>query len=160
MTRPLPARRWGPAACCLALGLLSPSAMAITCSIVDTTPVSFGTYDVFSGTALDSTGDVTVHCTSVGVSDLVEIELSTGAGASYAPRTLARAGGGELNYNLYLNAGRSVVWGDGTGSTSVVGPYTPPDDADDVINIYGRVPAGQDVEGGVYSDTVVVTINY
>lgn len=143
------------------LGCLVPgAAQAITCSVVDTTPVSFGAYDVFSTSPVDTAGDVTLHCTSVGTTDVIVVEMSEGGGASFAPRALAKAGGGELEYNLYQNAGRSIVWGDGSGSTSVLGPYTPPDDADDTLTIYGRVPANQDVESGTYSDTVTVTINY
>ena len=66
-----------------------------------------------------------------------------------------------LGYNVFTSPSMAVVWGDGTGGTSTVAmgpvpgrrPLRP-------VTIYGRIPAGQNVSAGTYSDTLVVTITW
>ncbi len=65
-----------------------------------------------------------------------------------------------LTYNLYRNAGRTNIWGDGTGGTSVYTRANPPNDSNVNLTIYGRIPAQQDVSAGNYSDTVSAVINF
>jgi spore coat protein U domain-containing protein, fimbrial subunit CupE1/2/3/6 len=143
----------------LALVLLASTAEgAANCSI-STVGVAFGSYDVFGATLLTSTGSVTINCVGIGSgTSLVSVRLSTGNGASFQPRQMFR-GTESLNYNLYLNAAGTQIWGDGTGgsilfSTSVSNNQT--------VNttIFGQIPAGQDVSVGSYLDTIVATINF
>ena len=65
-------------------------------------------------------------------------------------------------YNLYTNASNSLVWGNGTGGTSVVGDsYTMT--AGTVIknySVYMRIPRSQSINGGSYSDSIAVTVTY
>jgi spore coat protein U-like protein len=157
-------RRW-TRACCLALLWLggADSALALTCS-VSAIATSFGTYNPFSAVPLDSAGSVTVTCEQLLISILVSysIQLSSGASGGYAPRRLAGPGY-QLDYNLYTNAARSSVWGDGGGGTAVVsdgyllGIVVPVQRS---YTVYGRMPAGQNVAPGSYTDTITVTINY
>jgi spore coat protein U-like protein len=68
------------------------------------------------------------------------------------------SGGSELiDYNLYIDSGRTQIWGDGTGST-----FTMTDKvfkrADWVPSVYGRIPPGQDISIGTYNETLTVTI--
>jgi spore coat protein U-like protein len=137
-------------------------ALLQSCS-VSATAMSFGAYDPTSATPRDSTGTVTVTCTAIllGVSASWDILLSTGSSGSFSPRGLF-SGGSSLRYNLYTNAGRTQVWGDGTAGTAKVSdsqlllvgtnqyPYT----------TYGRIPALQDRAPGTYMDTITVTVNY
>ena len=74
--------------------------------VVNSPGVNFGSYDVFSNLSLDSTGNVSVVC---DVSTPYSISLSPGGG-SYVSRAMA-SGGHSLNYNLYTDATRTVVWG-------------------------------------------------
>jgi spore coat protein U-like protein len=67
------------------------------------------------------------------------------------------AGAAALSYNLYLDAARISVWGDGSGGTSTYGPLQPAEGSTS-IPIYGRAPGGQNASPGNYSDTVVVTL--
>jgi spore coat protein U-like protein len=71
------------------------------------------------------------------------------------------SGSERLYYNLYLDPGRSTVWGDGTGGT---GQYSVSKTKNDWLNlnipVYGRVPPAQDVAPGSYSDLIVVTVNW
>ena len=129
---------------------------APTCTI-SATSVSFGSYDVFASSATDSTGTVTITCN--GAARDVVVSLSTGASGAYNPRTMVR-GGETLSYNLYRDAARTSIWGDGSGGTSTYTNANPPNNAAINITVYGRVPAGQDVSAGNYSDTVSAVINF
>jgi spore coat protein U-like protein len=71
-------------------------------------------------------------------------------------------GGNSMQYNLYTNAARTQVWGDGTGGTAKVS------DSQLVVvgtsqysyTAYGRIPALQNLGPGTYTDTITVTLNY
>jgi len=67
-------------------------------------------------------------------------------------------GSNTLEYNLYTDAGRTTVWGDGTAS-SVTAAGTG-SGAQQSLTVYGRIPASQSVPAGSYSDTVTATINF
>jgi spore coat protein U domain-containing protein, fimbrial subunit CupE1/2/3/6 len=136
--------------------LLAANRCEAVCTI-STTGVSFGSYDVYSATALDSTGSVTYNC---GVGTLViSVDLSKGASASFNPRTL-QSGPQPLNYNLYTNAARTSIWGDATAGTSNYSATLPPLNTNVTVTVYGRVPPLQDAAAGSYADTVVVTVNF
>ena len=125
------------------------------CSI-SATSVSFGSYDVFASTPTDTTGTVSFTCT--GNAD-VTITLSKGGGSTFNPRTLS-GGTDTLNYNLYKDAARTTIWGDGTGSTSSYTQLNVPNSTAQNLTIYARIPAAQDVSAGTYTDSVTVTIDF
>lgn len=127
------------------------------CDLESVVGVSFGGYDAFDASPLDSTGSITYRC-DAGVSALL-IDLSEGQAASYAPRAMA-GDAASLVYNVYLNAARSSVWGDGFSGTDHYGPVTPPAGTSVSVPVYGRVPAGQSVPAGSYGDTLVVTLTF
>ena len=132
-------------------------AEAASCTISVTTVV-FGTYDVFSSIPVDSTGSIVYRCN--GGADLIWITMSRGVNSdSYIPRAMAK-GSEKLEYNLYRDSTRSVVWGNLTGGTSLYYDFDPPNNQNVTVTIYGRIPAGQDVSAGNYSDTVQVEINF
>jgi spore coat protein U-like protein len=118
--------------------------------------VGFGTYNVFSGSPLDSTGSVTYNCISVLTT--ITINLSRGGAPTFTPRHMLRSAE-TLNYNLYLDAARMTIWGDATSGTSHYA-VTPILLSNVTVTIYGRIPARQDVSAGSYTDTVVATINF
>jgi spore coat protein U-like protein len=142
----------------LALSLASAHARAMSCTIVNTSSVRFGAYDVFDIQPLDSTGTVEFRCTQVEAGDMLSIQLSRGQSNSFLPRAMMRRGT-RFEYNLYLDAARTIVWGDGTSGTST---YTvrPPDGQTVSVPIYARIPPRQNVAIGTYSDTIVLTILY
>jgi len=142
-TRPLPA----------AAG----AARAASCSFVTVSGAAFGSYDVFAAGDTDSAANISYVCNG---GPTVLITLSRGNAPGFSPRLLMRAGGGTLDYNLYLDAARSTIWGDGTGVTGQYGPTSPPDGNIVAVPIFARIPAGQDAAIGAYSDTITVTINF
>ena len=131
-------------------------AQAASCTI-SVTSVAFGNYNVFTTTADDSTGTITYRCNAQAAN--ISIALSDGSSTTFSPRTL-RKGSEVLQYNLYRNAARTAVWGDGTGGTSVYTNANPPNNSNVTLTIYGRIPAQQDVSAGAYSDTVSAVINF
>lgn len=147
-----------------AAGLLaSGDARAETCS-VSAGSVAFGIYDPLAAGPLDSTGIIQATCTSASPPRVTyEIRLDTGQAGSFAPRAMA-GGASQLSYNLYIDAARSAVWGDGSGGTSVVTAdynLTPPGSTQtDSYTVYGRVPAAQVVTAGSYLDTITVTLEF
>jgi spore coat protein U-like protein len=87
----------------------------------------------------------------------VRISLDGGLAGSFAARALT-LGSERLLYNLYLDAARTVVWGDGTGGSQAgPGVITRGALGTTTAYVFGRVFAGQDAVEGVYGDTIRVT---
>lgn len=141
------------------LAAVAPTAAGavMTCSLNTVTGLAFGAYNIFSGSDLDSSATISYRCDNVGGADSILVQLSRGGSSSYWPRRLSQ-GAYELEYNLYLDAARTTVWGDGTSGTSDYGPVVPADGVDTDLPIYGRVPKRQNAFVGSYSDTIVVTL--
>lgn len=147
-------RRLAIAAAVLACASRSAHAAA-KCTIATISGVAFGTYDVDSASPLDSVGVIRLDCNGAATS--VTVDLGRGNAPTYSPRFM-RSGGSQLNYNLFMDAARTTIWGDGTAGTSRLGPFNPPNVID--LTIYGRVPPLQDQPVGAYADTIVVTVNF
>jgi spore coat protein U-like protein len=144
----------------IVLGGLVSRAWAITsCTISTAGGVNFGTYNVLNATPLDSTGSLSFNCSNVNSGDTITIDLDKGSAASFTPRTLV-GGGTALAYNLYLDAPRTTIWGDGSGGTAHYGPVTPADGTNVTVPVYGQIPSNQNVTAGSYGDTIGVTINF
>lgn len=137
-----------------ALLAAAPFAAQASCS-VSARPVQFGVYQPFSTSPTDSTGSVTVRCTSfVGG---YTISLGQGGG-SYSNRQM-RSGAVPLSYQLYSNGTRSSVWGDGaSGTVTVFGTCFWI--CTSSFTTYGRIPARQLVKPGSYVDTIVATVTF
>jgi spore coat protein U-like protein len=118
---------------------------------VNATGVTFGNYDPFSNQNLDGTGNVGITCDAATP---YSITLSAGTG-SYLTRTMAN-GAHLLAYNLYTDATRTTVWGDGTASTAAVNGSG----ASVNHTVYGRIPARQNVQVGTYADAITVVVNF
>jgi spore coat protein U-like protein len=144
--------------CLIFIFLIHDSAEA-QCSVT-ASGVNFGTYSMFDSSDKDSTGTVTVSCTVLlALFMTINTELSVGNSGSYSTRQL-RSGAQSLNYNLYTDTARQVIWGNGSGGTSrqthsallsigtTVIPYT----------VYGRIPRFQSSPSGTYTDSIVVSV--
>ena len=134
---------------CALLAVSASPASAVTCG-VNSAGVAFGNYDTFISTPLDGVGTIAVNC---DVSTTFTVALSAGTG-SFTQRQMT-AGPSQLGYNLYTDATRTIVWGDGISGNTVSATGTSVD-----LSIYGRVPDGQNVAAGVYSDSIVITVSY
>lgn len=116
--------------------------------------LAFGTYQADAAAAeVLAVTSVTVAC---GVGDTFTIGMGDGANISGQQRRMARTAGAVayLNYNLYRDAARTLVWRD-TGQTRLSGTGT---GGPQQFPVYGQVPGAQVVPAGPYVDTVTVTV--
>ncbi len=137
-------------------------ALCLLCSCtVSASPMSFGTYVPLNNAPLDAATTVNVSCTGVGALSAVEISLDPGQSGNFAIRQM-RSGVHELDYNIYSNASRTQIWGDGaSGYGSVIVPNLLGLAAwNSSTPAYGRIYAAPAALPGIYSDTVLVTIEW
>ncbi|MFA5082114.1 MAG: spore coat U domain-containing protein [Hydrogenophilaceae bacterium] len=133
-----------------------------SCSISNVTNVAFGTYNPLPGAAADTgTGHFRVSCTAgLGLLGSYTVDLSPGGSGTYSPRKMS-SGSNTLNYNLYMDAARTTVWGDGTGGTSRVNDSSVLTIGNFVrdYDVYGRILANQQAAWpGSYADTITLTV--
>ncbi|MFG6429200.1 spore coat U domain-containing protein [Roseateles sp. LYH14W] len=129
------------------------------CTVSGTT-LNFGASidPLATATPLDATSTLSVVCTNT-TPYTVALNAGTNAGgaSNFGARTM-KSGSNTLGYQLYLDAGRSSVWGDGTASSST-SPGTGTGSTQ-TLTIYGRLPSLANVIPGSYTDTVTVTVSY
>ena len=136
----------------LALGCITAAGADASCTFSATAPI-FGTYNPVGGATLTANGLAQAICNPQAT---VIVTLSSGSG-TFAQRTLLGPKSPVLNYNLYVDAAFTQIWGDGTqGTATVGGTFTGTGQA----TIYGRVPGGQDVPIGTYSSTITATLTF
>lgn len=142
--------------CCLLL--TSPPAHAATCKFT-VQPVDFGLYNPGSPTPQDVAGSVDVRCTGNAGSFVLTISQSSSGG--FAPRRMV-SGPYILEYNLYADPARQLIWGDGTGGTVVNSGEKPSAGRPLSFSfpIYGRIFPRQSVGEGLYTDSLLVTSVY
>ncbi len=128
-----------------------------SCTITTELLLDFGSVMGSSTSQVDSALDLHVIC-----NDQLPytIALNGGVvGSTIANRRLGLNGTppGAVDYQLYHNAGRSQLWGDGTVGTvhNATGNGMQQD-----ITVYGRVPAQPLPGSGTYKDTVTATITF
>jgi spore coat protein U-like protein len=130
--------------------------VAANCTIT-TTAVSFvAVYDPVVTHATnpdDGTGTVTVTCTK-GAGSTIALDVGANASASQ-PRMKGPGASDYLNYTLYSDTTRTTAW---SGASYTIGAA--PSKAARPFTVYARIPAGQDISTGSYSDTVVATVNF
>lgn len=156
-----PKMRPFPAAC-LGLALWGQAAMAQICTTTGLAP-AFAAYQA-SGTLNSSAGSVSVSCVVLGVlgqNVSYTVRLGLSAQAQGMQRRMA-SGAAYLGYNLFCDSGYSQVWGDGSngscvrtgGQSGLLGTLLT------VYPVYGRIPEGQYVAPGTYSDLVSIEVLY
>jgi spore coat protein U-like protein len=128
---------------------------------ISTTAVAFGEYDPVvtnAATPVSATGKVSVTCTT-GAPATITLGQGPDPGASStdaAPVRRMKSGSNYLSYNLYSENTYTTVWGN-DASSDVDNTGT---GANQDLTVYGRIPAGQNVPTGNYSDIVVATITF
>lgn len=132
------------------------SAPAIAACWASSTGVSFGIYDPQAVTPVDTAGSITVECDRREPSATVTI--GAGTSGNFAMRSLMN-GSDTLQYNVFTDASRLQIWGDGSAGTGTI-DVAPFPNRPITLTIYGRIPPGQNVRAGNYSDTLIVTIEY
>jgi spore coat protein U-like protein len=130
--------------------------VASTCLITAVPLMQFGAY---TGAQLDATNTVNITCT-IGSSPRVLLDEgmhpASGSGGSAPLRQLSDGASTAhfLSYQLYIDNGRSQVW------DSVVGSVLTGNGVVQPLTVFGRLPGGQNVPVGVYSDTITATVRF
>ena len=132
-------------------GTLSVTATVQNGCALDGGSINFGAYTAGQNVALDAVGQIDfVNCNGT-----IRIELDGGGSANVNGRQL-RSGANRLNYQLYKTSTRSDIWGTGTSAQSmqILSPQS------GSMSVYGRIPGGQTVPSGAYTDTVNITMTF
>lgn len=132
---------------------LKVSATVVANCIVTTTDINFGNYDPVGANAtapLDAEGSVTIACTR---GTLARVSMGFGTNASGNTRRMTN-GQAFLNYEVYINPQRNTPWNSNYSFTGGAAPSSAPR----TMQVYARVPQGQDVPPGSFSDTLLVAI--
>lgn len=126
---------------------------------VSATALSFGNYSPAAARFANAT--VRVECGLLGI-DLLPgftVSLTAQNSANPAARRMLRSAV-PLAYNLYTDNTYATVWGDGSNG-SVTRSYNPLLALGGVnFTAWGRLPAGQYVSAGSYSDVITVTVAF
>ncbi len=142
---------------CLTLHFIQADTLFAQCTI-GVTSISFGNYDIFSNAPVDTTGTVSISCSQ----DIVRALFTIGTGSNSGtvnPRRMKRSGGNDLlDYNIFSDVTRTSA----LGNTPIEfkRPAGKPAPWSDSMTLYARIPPGQDVSAGSYSDSVSVSINW
>ncbi len=122
--------------------------------------ISFGDYNdlanLIDGRSFGSAGGSSFGLQCSDGTDY-SIALSSGQNATGSQRRMVNAGS-FVSYNLYQDAGRTQLWGDG-GATGTALSGTG-NGSDQEVIVFGRVPPQPTPAPGTYSDTVQVTITW
>ncbi|MES2666853.1 MAG: spore coat U domain-containing protein [Pseudomonadota bacterium] len=131
------------------------SAEVVASCEVDATPMDFGTIPGQVTQPALAQATINVRCTQNSAYQ-VYLDNGSGPGATGPADRRLRNGVSQLSYGLFLDPGRSQVWG-GTPGSGVAGTGAGTNQA---IPVYGAIHAGQTAFIGIYTDSVIVTIAY
>jgi spore coat protein U-like protein len=137
----------------LGTATLSCAGPARAACTIELSPVAFDVVDTRQTSR--GTGEVVVRCDTTAS---FEVGISSGGGSG-ATRRMDGPGTARLDYRLFSDAGRAVLWGDGG---SLGAPVTAASDGGEPkrLTIYGEVPAQSGVEAGDYLDSLEVTLTF
>jgi len=122
------------------------------------TTMAFGTYSVFGTSAQTTITNFAFRCTP---NQYARLTLSRGSSGVYVPSRTMLSGANIANYNVYVDAGGTTIWGDTTGGSVSYDVYNSlPSDKDFTDTMYGIAPAGQDLAVGAYTDILFATLGY
>lgn len=134
------------------------SAFAVGCAVDTSGGVNFGQYDVFDFVPTDSESIMTVTCDLLSP-PLISVELgASSVSGSISQRQMQHSSSADrLDYNLFIDAARTLVWGDYSAGTPLT-MLNINDGNPRQLRVYARIPPRQNASAGSYSDNVTVTI--
>ena len=143
---------------------------AASCSMTLPSTINVGNYDptILNASVIVTFG-LSFTCDPGPAATNLTIAAGIGAnpsGATFDKRNMKAGGADTLNYWLYP-PGYTVtphsatnVWGDGSGTSRVWGPFAPANGAVNNGTASLQVEGNQDVAGGSYADSVVFTMTF
>jgi spore coat protein U-like protein len=136
--------------------LAAPRAQPDGVCTIETRPLSFGNYDPEANANVDAVAQVIYTCNQHAKK--IRIEMTTGAANQFSPRHMSANGVDHLDYNIYLDATRQTIWGQGLYGTDVYYESNPPNGTPVIVPAYGRIPPRQDSPPGQYVDALTVRV--
>jgi len=139
--------------------LLCTPLLGCTCTVTAAS-VDFEAIAPLAGVG-DAAGEVSVSCTGViDIAPSIEVRLGSGQWGGIAQRRMRGPGGALLDYNLYSNTQRTIIWGEGGAAPSVMvsGGFLNLGAWSATRAIYARVSPQPTTRAGAYADTVTVRI--
>jgi spore coat protein U-like protein len=121
-------------------------------------PLVFGSYDPLGAhnvASLDGAAQLTVACTRETQATIV-MDGGRNAGQD-APIRLLSARGENLSYQLFRDSARTQVWGRGSDAFAFVSEGGI---AGQRVTVYARIPPGQEVPAGTYTDVVTASVDF
>ena len=97
-----------------------------------------------------------LNCRGLGGTQAPVVSAGPSSNTGYYDVRQLAYRGSRLNYQVYTNPNRTIVWGDGTGQTQPISAVGTGQDRS--FNVYGGLFQGQSGEVGRYSDTLQVTV--
>jgi|GEM_PF-397503 len=136
-------------------GQLNVSATVLSGCTLTGGVLDFGNYISGQEGDLDAAGRIDfVNC-----SGKLKFELDGGANGTVNDRKMRGPDGSTLDYQIYSNPSRTAIWG--TGGNGFEFPLqsdgTP---STGFVPVHGRIPGGQAVPGGNYTDIVNITLTF
>lgn len=153
----------GSAAPSMAVAGSNTSNLEISASVpssctISTLGLTFDSYSYASGFPADGAGTVLTNCTRNTNAVITLDQGNNFATNSSNEAPLRRLKNTDttnyLNYTLYQNSAMTTIWGNST-NTGVTSS-----NESTSTGVYGRIPAGQNVPAGSYSDTVTATVTF
>lgn len=130
----------------------------VACNVTGSTLTFGGAIDPLQTPGpVDASTTLNVTCTkTTPYSVALNAGTNAGSGSNFGSRVM-KSGNNNLPYQLYLDAGRTQVWGDGNSSGLFTGTGT---GSQQQLTVYGRLPSLNGIVPGSYADTVTLTITY
>lgn len=122
--------------------------------------LDFGIYSNLDPRPDTSLGRLSVRCVPLpGTAPLPRITISSGNSGQHLDRVMS-SGSAELHYNLYAEPTRRLILGDGSAGT--VAFPAPRTRALGLGNwpIFGAIVPGQRVPAGIYTDTLLIEVEF
>lgn len=119
---------------------------------VDVQPMRFGVLPDLSRRNANAEGGVVVHCDSPRG---VRIAVGYGEHTLMPPQRRLAGAADAMSYQIYSDAARTRVWGDGQGVAPDVAAVS-----GTLVPMYGRIPQGQRPTPGTYTDIIEITVSW
>lgn len=120
-------------------------------------PLNFGVYSFIQKSPNDSSNNLKIECQN---STVVSVQIGAGQSGVMLNRYMVDAKGNQLKYNLYVDAGRQGVLGDGNDGSSYFNGLNVGVGQHPNMTIYGRLFPNQSIPAGNYSDNLVLNISF
>lgn len=142
-----PAASGATATASFAISVAVPATCLITATALN--------FSVYTGVVDVATSTLSLVCSNTTHYN-VGLNAGQASGATVSTRGMSN-GAAVIAYALYSDTSRTLIWGQTVGIDTVTGTGN---GSSQVLTVYGRVPAGQFVAPGNYSDTIIATVTY